>query len=208
MEYKGKREIKVDDAADAFSARAMSAILDDMELDFDFAVLDYADEEEMDVTIDGEEWVICYDQDEEGFHFHLITPEEFEDNYYEYAEYDDEDELDEFDFEDEDWPEGSDEDDDEYEGSRMIQASDNVSIFHIMSLASVLDNAGIDFELATIEQADNRQMTVDIDGETIVLGEQQDGENRFLTFLEDEEEEEEDDGEEPSDSRVIPFNQP
>ena len=112
MEYTGKREIKVDEDVDIFYGRAMSAILDDMELDFDLAVLDYADEEEMDVTIDGEEWVICFDQDEEGIHFHLINPEEFEDNYYRYAEYDeDEDEPGDFyPFSGGEFPAGEDED--------------------------------------------------------------------------------------------------
>ena len=72
MEYKGKREIKVDDVTNAFFARAASAILDDLEIDFDLAEIVYGDEEEIDLDIDGEDWVICYDQDEDGFHFHLL----------------------------------------------------------------------------------------------------------------------------------------
>ena len=204
MEYKGKREIKVDDAADAFYARAVSAILDDMELDFDLTVVDYADEEAIELTIDGEEWVLCYDQDEEGFHFNLITPEEFDDNYYRYAPYDDDDNLDEFDFEDDDWHSSFDEgepDEQEFQGDRIIQGYDDVSIFHITTLSTVLNGAGIDFDLATIEQADDNRMTVDVDGEKIVFAEQKKDGNRILAILDPE------DGEDPggSDSRIIPF---
>ena len=207
VEYKGKREIKIDDAVDVFSARAMSAILDDMELDFDLAVLDYADEEEMDVVIDGEEWVICFDQDEEGIHFHLITPEEFEDNYYQYAEYDEDDDL-SFDDDDEDhsdlddWLNDIDDDEDEYEGARVIHAGPEISAFHIFSLSAFLDMAELDFDEATITYADAKRLEAEIDGEKIALTEQGEGEDRYLVpELEDEEDGDDSD----DDSRIIPF---
>ena len=204
MEYKGEREIKVDDVTNAFFARAASAILDDLEFDFDLAEIVYGDEEEIDLDIDGEDWVICYDQDEDGFHFHLLTGEEFDDQYYQYAAYDDDDSP-EDEFNDEDWFSDIDgeENDEEYEGSRIIQASEDVSIFHIMSLASVLDGAEIDFEVASIEQANNQQMTVDIDGDKVVLGEKQEDGNRYLAFLEGDDEDKEKNDE---NSEIIPFH--
>ena len=208
MEYKGKREIKVDSDIEIFYGRAMSAILDDMELDFDLAVLEYADEEEMDVTIDGEDWVICFDQDEEGVHFHLITPEEFEDNYYRYAEYDEDDEdlpFDDDDFSDlEDWMDEN-EDYDEFEGKRTVRAKPDVSIFHVVSLSSFLDLVELDFDFADITYADDTRLEALVDGEKIVLTEQREGDNRFLAPLLDEEEENEDADPEKDDSTIIPF---
>ena len=57
--------IELKNQTDIFYAIALEAILDSMEYEYDSAILEYADDEIMQISLDGEELVLCYDFDSE-----------------------------------------------------------------------------------------------------------------------------------------------
>ena len=99
--------IELNSHTDIFYAIALEAILESMEYEYDSATLDYADDEIMQITLDGEELILCYEFDPETgkIEFELLEPDEYEEDYGPL------DTLDLWDEDDED-----DEDDDEDDG--------------------------------------------------------------------------------------------
>ena len=90
--------IELKDPADIFYAIAMEAILESMEYEYDAATLEYADDEVMQITLDGEKFVLCYDFDSEtgNIEFELLDSDEYEEEYgpldtYDLTDEDDED---------------------------------------------------------------------------------------------------------------------
>ena len=90
--------IELKDPADIFYAIALEAILESMEYEYDAATLEYADDEVMQITLDGEEFVLCYDFDSEtgNIEFELLDSDEYEEEYgpldtYDLTDEDDED---------------------------------------------------------------------------------------------------------------------
>ena len=75
--------IELKDHTDIFYAIALEAILESMEYEYDSAILEYADDEIMQITLDGEELVLCYDFDSEtgNIEFELLDPDEYEEEY-------------------------------------------------------------------------------------------------------------------------------
>ena len=75
--------IELKNRMDIFYAIALEAILESMEYEYDSAVFEYADDEIMQITLDGEELILCYDYDSEGrnFEFKLLDPDEYEEEY-------------------------------------------------------------------------------------------------------------------------------
>ena len=90
--------IELKDPADIFYAIALEAILESMEYEYDAATLEYADDEVMQITLDGEKFVLCYDFDSEtgNIEFELLDSDEYEEEYgpldtYDLTDEDDED---------------------------------------------------------------------------------------------------------------------
>ena len=75
--------IELKDHTDIFYAIALETILESMEYEYDSATLEYADDEIMQITLDGEELVLCYDFDSEtgNIEFELLDPDEYEEEY-------------------------------------------------------------------------------------------------------------------------------
>ena len=96
--------IELKNNTDIFYAIALEAILESMEYEYDSATLEYADDEIMQITLDGEELILCYDFDSEtgNIEFELLDPDEYEEEYGpldpdDYSDEDDDDEDDGFD---------------------------------------------------------------------------------------------------------------
>ena len=90
--------IELKDPADIFYAIALEAILESMEYEYDAATLECADDEVMQITLDGEKFVLCYDFDSEtgNIEFELLDSDEYEEEYgpldtYDLTDEDDED---------------------------------------------------------------------------------------------------------------------
>ena len=90
--------IELKDPADIFYAIALEAILESMEYEYNAATLEYADDEVMQITLDGEKFVLCYDFDSEtgNIEFELLDSDEYEEEYgpldtYDLTDEDDED---------------------------------------------------------------------------------------------------------------------
>ena len=75
--------IELKNQTDIFYAIALEAILDSMEYEYDSALLEYADDEIMQISLDGEELVLCYDFDSEtgNIEFELLSQDEYEEEY-------------------------------------------------------------------------------------------------------------------------------
>ena len=75
--------IELKNQTDIFYAIALEAILDSMEYEYDSAILEYADDEIMQISLDGEELVLCYDFDSEtgNIEFELLSQDEYEEEY-------------------------------------------------------------------------------------------------------------------------------
>ena len=197
MDFKGKREIYVTEDVSPFFAKAAKMIFNDLGIDFDRAVIDYADDECIDLNIDGDDKTLYYEQDDNGFAYKLVDTDEYDDLTTAYEGYGDGDE-------DED---GSDLfDDDDMEGNF------NNPYFQI-GLSVILNALDIDPEQAEIELLyyDEEEIGLDIDGKDAVIHIDLDSENPFvLQWLTHPHEDGEDDGDGPDDGdlpdNIIPFS--
>ena len=197
MDFKGKREIYVTEDVSPFFAKAAKMIFNDLGIDFDRAVIDYADEECIDLNIDGDDKTLYYEQSDNGFAYKLVDTDDYDDLTTAYEGYDDGDE-------DED---GSDLfDDDDMEGNF------NNPYFQI-GLSVILNALDIDPEQAEIELLyyDEEEIGLDIDGKDAVIHIDLDSEHPFvLQWLNHPHEDDEDDGDGPDDEplpdNVIPFS--
>ena len=197
MDFKGKREIYVTEDVSPFFAKAAKMIFNDLGIDFDRAVIDYADEECIDLNIDGDDKTLYYEQSDNGFAYKLVDTDDYDDLTTAYEGYGDGDE-------DED---GSDLfDDDDMEGNF------NNPYFQI-GLSVILNALDIDPEQAEIELLyyDEEEIGLDIDGKDAVIHIDLDSEHPFeLEWLNHPPEDDEDDGDGPDDGdlpdNVIPFS--
>ena len=197
MDFKGKREIYVTEDVSPFFAKAAKMIFNDLGIDFDRAVIDYADDECIDLNIDGDDKTLYYEQDDNGFAYKLVDTDEYDDLTTAYEGYGDGDE-------DED---GSDLfDDDDMEGNF------NNPYFQI-GLSVILNALDIDPEQAEIELLyyDEEEIGLDIDGKDAVIHIDLDSEQPFvLQWLNHPHEDDEDDGDGPDDGdlpdNIIPFS--
>jgi hypothetical protein len=89
--YKGKREIRFEEDVSPFSVLAAKNILNEKQEDFDLAVIEYADDDCIDITIDGEERTIYYAETDDGIAFEMIDSDEYDDIMTDYSEYDEDD---------------------------------------------------------------------------------------------------------------------
>ena len=197
MDFKGKREIYVTEDVSPFFAKAAKMIFNDLGIDFDRAVIDYADEECIDLNIDGDDKTLYYEQSDNGFAYELVDTDDYDDLTTAYEGYGDGDE-------DED---GSDLfDDDDMEGNF------NNPYFQI-GLSVILNALDIDPEQAEIELLyyDEEEIGLDIDGKDAVIHIDLDSEQPFvLQWLNHPHEDDEDDGDGPDDGdlpdNIIPFS--
>ena len=197
MDFKGKREIYVTEDVSPFFAKAAKMIFNDLGIDFDRAVIDYADDECIDLNIDGDDKTLYYEQDDNGFAYKLVDTDDYDDLTTAYEGYGDGDE-------DED---GSDLfDDDDMEGNF------NNPYFQI-GLSVILNALNIDPEQAEIELLyyDEEEIGLDIDGKDAVIHIDLDSEQPFvLQWLNHPPEDDEDDGDGPDDGdlpdNIIPFS--
>ena len=182
MDFKGKREIYVTEDISPFFAKAAKMIFNDLGIDFDRAVIDYADEECIDLNIDGDDKTLYYEQSDNGFAYKLVDTDDYDDLTTAYEGYDDGDE-------DED---GSDLfDDDDMEGNF------NNPYFQI-GLSVILNALDIDPEQAEIELLyyDEEEIGLDIDGKDAVIHIDLDSEHPFELEWLNHPPEDEEDGEE------------
>ncbi len=197
MDFKGKREIYVTEDVSPFFAKAAKMIFNDLGIDFDRAVIDYADDECIDLNIDGDDKTLYYEQDDNGFAYKLVDTDDYDDLTTAYEGYGDGDE-------DED---GSDLfDDDDMEGNF------NNPYFQI-GLSVILNALDIDPEQAEIELLyyDEEEIGLDIDGKDAVIHIDLDSEHPFvLQWLNHPHEDDEDDRDGPDDGdlpdNIIPFS--
>jgi len=75
--------IELKNQTDIFYAIALEAILESMECEYDAVALEYADDEIMQITLDGEELILCYNFDSEtgNIEFELLDPDEYEEDF-------------------------------------------------------------------------------------------------------------------------------
>ena len=196
MDFKGKREIYVTEDVSPFFAKAAKMIFNDLGIDFDRAVIDYADEECIDLNIDGDDKTLYYEQSDNGFAYKLVDTDDYDDLTTAYEGYGDGDE-------DED---GSDLfDDDDMEGNF------NNPYFQI-GLSVILNALDIDPEQAEIELLyyDEEEIGLDIDGKDAVIHIDLDSEHPFELEWLNHPPEDEEDGDGPDDGplpdNVIPFS--
>lgn len=197
MDFKGKREIYVTEDVSPFFAKAAKMIFNDLGIDFDRAVIDYADEECIDLNIDGDDKTLYYEQSDNGFAYELVDTDDYDDLTTAYEGYGDGDEGED----------GSDLfDDDDMEGNF------NNPYFQI-GLSVILNALDIDPEQAEIELLyyDEEEIGLDIDGKDAVIHIDLDSEQPFvLQWLNHPHEDDEDDGDGPDDGdlpdNIIPFS--
>ena len=197
MDFKGKREIYVTEDVSPFFAKAAKMIFNDLGIDFDRAVIDYADDECIDLNIDGDDKTLYYEQDDNGFAYKLVDTDEYDDLTTAYEGYGDGDE-------DEDGSNLFDDDD--------MEGNFNNPYFQI-GLSVILNALDIDPEQAEIELLyyDEEEIGLDIDGKDAVIHIDLDSEQPFvLQWLNHPHEDDEDDGDGPDDGdlpdNVIPFS--
>ena len=98
--------ISLSNPDDIFYAVALKTILESIEYEYEYATLEYADEEIMQVELDGEEFVLRYDFDpaSSNVEFELMDLDEYEEEYgslddyfFDDDDFDDEDDFEEFD---------------------------------------------------------------------------------------------------------------
>ena len=137
--YKGKREIRFEEDVSPFFVLAAKNVLNEKQEDFDLAVIEYADDDCIDITIDGEERTIYYAETDDGIAFEMIDSDEYDDIMTDYSEYDEDDD------EDEDEDDLSDRYDDDMEGGVLD------SVYFAIAFPVILDQVGIEPEKDKLE---------------------------------------------------------
>ena len=201
MSFQGKREIYITDEISPFFAKAAKLIFNDLGIDFERAVIDYADEECIDLNIDGEDKTLYYEQDGAGFSYRLVDTEDYDDLTTDYAGYGDEDDEDSSDLLDE-------------EEDGFFDSEDDFDDPYFQIAFSVILNAlDIDPEQQTIELLyyDEEVIGLAFDGKDAVIHIDLESEHPFvLEWLNNSPDDEEDDDDEPDDDplpdNIIPFS--
>ena len=201
MSFQGKREIYITDEVSPFFAKAAKLIFNDLGIDFERAVIDYADEECIDLNIDGEDKTLYYEQDGAGFSYRLVDTEDYDDLTTDYAGYGDEDDEDSSDLLD-------------AEEDGFFDSEDDFDDPYFQIAFSVILNAlDIDPEQQTIELLyyDEEEIGLAFDGRDAVIHIDLESEHPFvLEWLNNPPDDEEDDDDEPDDDplpdNIIPFS--
>ena len=200
MSFQGKREIYITDEVSPFFAKAAKLIFNDLGIDFERAVIDYADEECIDLNIDGEDKTLYYEQDGAGFSYRLVDTEDYDDLTTDYAGYGDEDDEDSSDLMDE-------------EEDGFFDSEDDFDDPYFQIAFSVILNAlDIDPEQQTIELLyyDEEEIGLAFDGRDAVIHIDLESEHPFvLEWLNNPPDDEEDDDEpddDPLPDNIIPFS--
>ena len=92
MEFKGQRAVYITEDVSPFYAKAAKLIFNDLGIDFEKAVIDYADDECISLNLDGEDKILYYEQTDEGFAYELVDTDEYDDLTTTYAGYEEDDE--------------------------------------------------------------------------------------------------------------------
>ena len=203
MSFQGKREIYITDEVSPFFAKAAKLIFNDLGIDFERAVIDYADEECIDLNIDGEEKTLYYEMDGAGFSYKLVDTDDYDDLTTDYAGYDEE---------------GDDEDpfslrDDDEDGMFDDMEDDFDDPYFQIAFSVILTALDINPEEQEIELLyyDEEEIGLVFDGKDAVIHIDLESEHPFvLEWLNGSEGDEEEDGDEPDDGplpdNVIPFS--
>lgn len=197
--YKGKREIRFEEDVSPFSVLAAKNILNEKQEDFDLAVIEYADDDCIDITIDGEERTIYYAETDDGIAFEMIDSDEYDDIMTDYSEYDEDDDED-----DEDEDDLLDRYDDDMEGGVLD------SVYFAIAFPVILDQVGIDPEKDKLEllYATEEEIGLSVNGRDAEIRIDPDSEEIISMVWIDEEEdsfpEKDENGDDNPD--IIPFS--
>ena len=201
MSFQGKREIYITDEVSPFFAKAAKLIFNDLGIDFERAVIDYADEECIDLNIDGEDKTLYYEQDGAGFSYRLVDTEDYDDLTTDYAGYGDEDDEDSSDLMDEE------------EDGFFDNEDDFDDPYFQIAFSVILNALDIDPEQQAIELLyyDEEEIGLAFDGRDAVIHIDLESEHPFvLEWLNNPPDDEEDDDDEPDDDplpdNIIPFS--
>lgn len=196
--YKGKREIRFEEDISPFYVLAAKNVLNEKQEDFDLAVIEYADDDCIDITIDGEERTIYYAETDNGIAFEMIDSDEYDDIMTDYSEYD-EDEDD-----DDDGDDLFDHFDDDMEGGVLD------SVYFAIALPVILEQVGIDPEKDKLEllYASEEEIGLSVNGRDAEIRiDPESDEIISMVWIDEEEEpfsEKEEKGEDNPD--IIPFS--
>ncbi len=195
--YKGKREIRFEEDVSPFSVLAAKNILNEKQEDFDLAVIEYADDDCIDITIDGEERTIYYAETDDGIAFEMIDSDEYDDIMTDYSEYDEDDDEDEDDLPDR-------YDDDDMEGGVLD------SVYFAIAFPVILDQVGIDPEKDKLEllYATEEEIGLSVNGRDAEIRIDPDSEEIISMVWIDEEEDAFSETDKDSDDNpdIIPFS--
>lgn len=197
--YKGKREIRFEEDVSPFSVLAAKNILNEKQEDFDLAVIEYADDDCIDITIDGEERTIYYAETDDGIAFEMIDSDEYDDIMTDYSEYDEDDDED-----DEDEDDLPDRYDDDMEGGVLD------SVYFAIAFPVILDQVGIDPEKDKLEllYATEEEIGLSVNGRDAEIRIDPDSEEIISMVWIDEEEDAFSETDKDSDDNpdIIPFS--
>ena len=199
MDFKGKREIYVTEDVSPFFAKAAKMIFNDLGIDFERAVIEYADAECIDLNIDGEDKTLYYEPADAGFAYRLVDTDDYDDLTTAYESYDD----------------GEEEEDDFglsglYDGGDM--EDDFTNPYFQIAFSVILNALDLDPEQQEIELLyyDEEEIGLAIDGEDAVIYIDMGAEHPFVLEWLNHSTDEDDDGDEPDDGplpdNVIPFS--
>ena len=201
MDFQGKREIYITDEVSPFFAKAAKLIFNDLGIDFERAVIDYADEECIDLNIDGEDKTLYYEPDGAGFSYRLVDTEDYDDLTTDYAGYGDED------------GEDSSSPWDEEEDGVFDNEDDFDDPYFQIALSVILNALDIDPEQHTVELLyyDEEAIGLVFDGQDAVIRIDLESEHPFvMEWLNTPPAEDEDNDDEPDDEllpdNIIPFS--
>lgn len=190
MEFKGQRAVYITEDVSPFYAKAAKLIFNDLGIDFEKAVIDYADDECISLNLDGEDKILYYEQTDEGFAYELVDTDEYDDLTTTYAGYEEDDEEDD-DFdpfglrdEDGDFFDFSDDDMEDDFGNPYFQIA-----FSVILTALDIDPNRHEIELLYYDEEDIGLVIDDRDAEIHI---DLDSERPFVLEWMDEEEEEND----------------
>ena len=201
MSFQGKREIYITDEVSPFFAKATKLIFNDLGIDFERAVIDYADEECIDLNIDGEEKTLYYETDGAGFSYKLVDTDDYDDLTTDYAGYDGEADEDPFGLRD-----------DGEDGIFDDMEDDFDNPYFQIALSVILTALDINPEEHEIELLyyDEEEIGLVIDGRDAVIHVDLESEHPFVLEWLNGTEEEDNDGDEPDDDplpdNIIPFS--
>lgn len=196
--HKGRREIRFEEDVSPFFVLAAKNVLNEKDEDFDLAVIEYADEDCIDLTIDGEERTIYYAETDTGYAFEMIDSDEYDDIMTDYSEYD------------EDGDEEADEDDDDLFGLDDDMESGLLdSVYFAIALPVILDQVGIDPEKDKLEllYATEEEIGISVNGRDAEIRIDPDGDEIIsMVWMDEEGPFSDPDDDDDGNPNIIPFS--